>query len=96
MFRFRVHGVERIPRQGAGVIVAPHRSWLDPACVGGALAASGVVFQAILRNPLASPFTLGVSGGSALGAVVAIRLGWHGAPGGLSPLPLAALAGATP
>ena len=36
MFRFRVQGVERIPRTGAGVIVAPHRSWLDPACVGGA------------------------------------------------------------
>jgi len=36
MFRFRVQGVERIPRKGAGVIVAPHRSWLDPACVGGA------------------------------------------------------------
>ena len=36
MFRFRVQGVERIPREGAGVIVAPHRSWLDPACVGGA------------------------------------------------------------
>lgn len=63
------------------------------AVVGGALATSGVVFQAILRNPLASPFTLGVSGGSALGAVLAIRLGWEGA-GGLSPLPLAAFAGA--
>ena len=36
MFHFRVRGVERIPRKGAAVIVAPHRSWLDPACVGGA------------------------------------------------------------
>ena len=36
MFRFDVQGAERIPREGAGVIVAPHRSWLDPACVGGA------------------------------------------------------------
>jgi len=36
MFRFHVQGAERIPREGAGVIVAPHRSWLDPACVGGA------------------------------------------------------------
>jgi len=36
LFRFRVVGVERIPREGAAVIVAPHRSWLDPACVGGA------------------------------------------------------------
>ena len=36
MFRFHVQGAERIPREGAGVIVAPHRSWLDPSCVGGA------------------------------------------------------------
>lgn len=36
MFRFRVEGAERVPETGAGVVVAPHRSWLDPACVGGA------------------------------------------------------------
>jgi 1-acyl-sn-glycerol-3-phosphate acyltransferase len=36
MFRFQVSGAERIPRNGACVVVAPHRSWLDPACVGGA------------------------------------------------------------
>ena len=33
---------------------------------GGALAVSGVAFQALFRNPLASPFTLGVSGGAAV------------------------------
>lgn len=42
------------------------------AVVGGALAAAGVVFQALLRNPLASPDTLGVSSGAALGAMVVI------------------------
>lgn len=36
MFRFRVEGVENVPPSGAAVVVAPHRSWLDPACVGGA------------------------------------------------------------
>jgi 1-acyl-sn-glycerol-3-phosphate acyltransferase len=36
MFRFRVHDVDRIPSAGPGVLVAAHRSWLDPACVGGA------------------------------------------------------------
>ena len=36
MFRFRVEGVERVPVEGPAVVVAPHRSWLDPACVGGA------------------------------------------------------------
>ena len=39
------------------------------ALVGAALSASGVAFQAVLRNPLADPYILGISGGSALGAV---------------------------
>lgn len=43
--------------------------------VGFALSLGGVVFQAILRNPLADPFVLGVSSGSAFGAVLAIFLG---------------------
>jgi iron complex transport system permease protein len=43
---------------------------------GSALAVAGSVFQAILRNDLAAPITLGVSGGAALGAVAAIRLGF--------------------
>jgi iron complex transport system permease protein len=43
--------------------------------VGFALSLGGVVFQAILRNPLADPFVLGVSSGSAFGAVIAIFLG---------------------
>ncbi|NTU96646.1 MAG: iron ABC transporter permease [Chlorobiaceae bacterium] len=42
---------------------------------GAALAASGVVFQAILRNPLAEPYVLGVSGGAGLGATLAILYG---------------------
>jgi iron complex transport system permease protein len=43
---------------------------------GGALSLSGVLFQALMRNPLATPDTLGVSSGAALGAVVAIFFGW--------------------
>jgi iron complex transport system permease protein len=39
---------------------------------GGALAVSGVAFQALFRNPLASPFTLGVSGGAAVGAALSL------------------------
>ncbi len=43
------------------------------ACLGGiALSMSGAVIQSILRNPLASPFTLGISGSSAFGAAFAI------------------------
>ena len=37
------------------------------ALVGAALAVSGAVFQALLRNPLADPYVLGVSGGAAAG-----------------------------
>lgn len=42
---------------------------------GGTLAISGAALQALFRNPLASPFTLGISGGASLGALVAIRSG---------------------
>lgn len=41
-------------------------------CVGAVLSLAGLVFQALFRNPLATPYTLGVSSGAALGAVVAL------------------------
>lgn len=64
------------------------------AIAGGGLAAVGVAFQAVLRNPLAEPYVLGVSGGSALGATIAILLGLAGASfWGASLLPLVALSG---
>ena len=47
------------------------RRWRAPSSAA-TLAASGVVLQALLRNPLATPFTLGVSAGAALGAMLAI------------------------
>lgn len=50
------------------------RALMALAC-GSGLALSGVVFQAILRNPLATPYTLGVSSGAALGIVLAIAGG---------------------
>lgn len=58
--------------------------------VGGSLAVTGASLQALVRNPLAEPFLLGLSGGAGLGAVLAI------ASGTTSPLavPLAAFAGA--
>jgi len=46
--------------------------------VGAGLASCGVVFQGMLRNPLAEPYTLGVSGGAALGATLGIVLGLGG------------------
>jgi len=42
------------------------------ACVGAALSVAGCAYQAVLRNPLADPYILGVSGGAALGAVIFI------------------------
>ena len=45
------------------------------ALCGGALAVAGVALQGVLRNPLADPFTLGVSAGAAFGASLAIALG---------------------
>ncbi len=58
------------------------------AC-GGLLATSGVLLQVLLRNPLADPYILGVSGGAALGALAALLCG-----AGLIAANLAALGGA--
>ena len=51
------------------------------ALVGGVLAAAGVLFQALLRDALATPYTLGVSSGASLGAVLAIVFGWSSIAG---------------
>lgn len=62
------------------------------ACVGGGLALAGVVFQVLLRNVLADPYILGVSGGASVGALVAASTGFALLfPGATS---LAAFAGA--
>ncbi|MBC7360019.1 MAG: iron ABC transporter permease [Desulfacinum sp.] len=63
--------------------------------VGAALALAGSVYQGVLLNPLADPFTLGVSTGAAFGASLAILGGWTAwRLAGLGTLPLAAFAGA--
>lgn len=74
--------VARVPRVLAG------------ALVGSTLATSGVVLQALLRNPLASPFTLGVSAGAALGALAALTILPPVLLVGVSAVPLASFAGA--
>lgn len=51
------------------------------AVVGATLSLGGLVFQALLRNPLAEPFILGISGGSAIGAIIGILLGLARFPG---------------
>ena len=64
------------------------------AFVGAALAAAGVIFQAILRNPLADPFILGVSSGAGLGVILAVTLGLSSAVLGGSPVSACAFVGA--
>lgn len=72
----------RLPRIIAGVIV------------GAALAASGVVYQGVFRNPMADSYVLGVSAGAAVGASFAILLGAGFTLFGFSPVQLAAFLGA--
>lgn len=60
------------------------------ALVGSTLSLGGLVFQALLRNPLAEPYILGISGGSAVGAIIGILLGFSRIPG----VSLTAFAGA--
>jgi iron complex transport system permease protein len=61
---------------------------------GAGLSLGGVVFQALFRNPLATPFTLGVASGASLGVTLAIVTGIHFSLLGLSGTSLAALSGA--
>lgn len=70
----------RLPRVTLGILV------------GGGLAVAGATFQALLRNPLAEPYILGISGGASVGAVLVLALGLAAA--GSWVLPLAAFAGA--
>lgn len=60
--------------------------------VGAALAVSGLILQGIVRNPLASPDIIGITGGASVAAVLFITV--RGAGAGMHWLPLAAMAGA--
>lgn len=73
--------VARLPRVLSGTII------------GATLAAAGVVLQALLRNPLATPFTLGVSAGAALGAMLAITFRLDVGALGVSSVPIASFLG---
>lgn len=61
--------------------------------VGITLALCGATFQILFRNPLATPYTLGIASGGSLGALVAIRMGWAFAIVGLSSLTMSAFLG---
>ena len=63
------------------------------ALTGAALSVAGAILQSLLRNDLAAPFTLGVSSGAALGAVIAISLGLPYSIAGIPTVPIAAFLG---
>lgn len=64
------------------------------AIVGAALACSGAVLQALLRNPLADPYVLGISSGAGLGTIMAVIAGFQWTFLGRSPIALFAFVGA--
>jgi iron complex transport system permease protein len=71
----------RLPRAGKALLV------------GMTLSLCGAVFQTLFRNPLATPYTLGIASGGSLGALIAIKLGLVGGILFLSPVTLGAFAG---
>jgi iron complex transport system permease protein len=73
----------RLPRAIAG------------ALIGAVLAVAGLTFQTLLRNPLADPFILGVSGGGACGAAIASAFGFGRIPGAVAIVAFAGAIGAT-
>lgn len=79
---FDIVFLQRLPRSLLGVLA------------GGALGLAGAAFQAVLRNSLATPYTLGVASAASLGAVVVLSLGLGIAVGPFSSVQLGALLGA--
>jgi iron complex transport system permease protein len=78
----RILSEVRIPRVALGFLA------------GAALAAAGMAFQALFRNALATPYTLGVSAGASLGAAIYVHLGISASLAGIPGSAFAALAGA--
>lgn len=67
---------------------------MGSALVGAALATAGVLFQGLLRNPMADPYIIGTSAGAALGATIAMMLPLNLAFLGFGLVPMAAFVGA--
>jgi iron complex transport system permease protein len=80
---FSIFDIPHILRKGEGSVeysilknIRLPRVWMGLA-VGGALSLSGVILQGIYHNPLVEPYTLGISGGAALGVAFTIVFGLH-------------------
>ena len=81
-------GASGIGIPGSDILTLRLNRALAGFVVGAGLSCAGVVLQALLKNPLAEPYVLGVSSGAALGAAIAILSGF--AASGMASLPLAA------
>jgi iron complex transport system permease protein len=90
---FFTGGVPRSPDFDIVMLQRLPRALLG-ALAGGALGLSGASFQAVLRNPLATPYTLGVASAGSLGAVIVVSFGLSVAIGPFSSVQLGSLAGA--
>ncbi|MFH1277848.1 MAG: iron ABC transporter permease [Candidatus Eisenbacteria bacterium] len=80
--RFFIFWSLRVPRLVLGLLA------------GASLSLAGLTFQSLFRNPLATPFTLGVSSGAAFGAALAVMVGVRGLVFGMDAVAFWALAGA--
>lgn len=76
VFRLLVGG--ELPRDEAAVLWIRLRRVLAGAVIGAVLGGAGAVAQAVFRNPLASPFTLGISQAAALGVAITLIVGCSG------------------
>ena len=93
--------IDREPTSGVLTLTWPEAAWRgfrvtavwSGVLVGAALAYSGVLLQAALRNPLAAPSILGVSSGAGLGVMVSLYLAWQFG-GAALPWPVSAAGGA--
>ena len=73
-----VHRVLRRQAPDFGILVQLRISrTLLALFAGGALSLGGTLFQAMLRDALATPYTMGISAGAALGAVIVLSAGWQ-------------------
>ena len=87
-------GTEEFVRQESIIIDIRMPRVVGGALVGVALAAAGVAYQGIFRNPMADPYTIGAMGGASFGAAVAIVLGIGVALLGVNTVPIFAFVGA--
>lgn len=87
-------GQSFLPSEQAIILALRLPRALAAVLVGMALAASGVLFQGLLRNPMADPYIIGTSGGAGLGATIAMMLPVSLAGARFGLVPLFAFAGA--